>query len=77
MKARVNGQITAHEVRLVSEDGVELGVHSLTAALKLARSREEDLVEIDPDSSPPVCQVIDYGKYRFRLQQAQKDREHD
>ena len=59
----MNLQITASEVRLISEDGADLGVHSRTAALDLVRSLGEDLVEVDPDSTPPVCQVIDYGKY--------------
>ena len=77
MRARVNLQVTASEVRLVSEDGADLGVHSRDAALEWARSRSEDLVEIDPDSTPPVCQVIDYGKYQYRLQQARKNRNHD
>jgi translation initiation factor IF-3 len=77
MRARVNLQITASEVRLISEDGADLGVHSRAAALDLVRSRGEDLVEVDPDSAPPVCQVIDYGKYQYRLQQARKDRGHD
>ena len=76
MRARVNLQITASEVRLVSEDGADMGVFSLAAALELVRSRNEDLVEIDPDSTPPVCQVIDYGRYRYRLQQMRKDRVH-
>ena len=77
MRARVNLQITASEVRLVSEDGADRGVFSRAAALDLVRSRGEDLVEIDPDSTPPVCQVIDYGTYQYRLQQMRKDRAHD
>jgi translation initiation factor IF-3 len=77
MQARVNLQITASEVRLISEDGADLGVHSRAAALELVRVRREDLVEVDPDSTPPVCQAIDYGKYQYRLQQARKDRNHD
>jgi len=77
MRARVNLQITASEVRLISEDGTDMGVLPRDAALELVRSRREDLVEVDPDSTPPVCQVIDHGKYQFRLQQARKDRDHD
>jgi translation initiation factor IF-3 len=77
MHARVNGQITASKVRLISEDGADLGVFSRADALELVRSGKGDLVEVDPDSTPPVCQVIDYGKYQYRLQQARKDRAHD
>ena len=77
MQAKVNGQIKASTVRVVSEDGVDMGVFSLRDALALVVSRKEDLVEIDSEAEPPVCQVINYGKYRYRLQQARKDREHE
>lgn len=73
--ARVNGNITAKEVRVVDEDGNSLGILALKQALDLARSRGEDLIEIGPDDTPPLCQVMDYGKYRWRLQQARNDRE--
>ena len=65
MRARINGQITAHEVKVVSEDGKILGVFAIADALRLVASRREDLVEIGPDEVPPVCQAIDYGKYRY------------
>ena len=74
MKARVNGQIKANEVRVISEDGAEIGVLTIDEALKLAASRRQDLVEIEPDSKPPVCQAIDYGRYRYRLQEEEKRR---
>ncbi len=74
MRARVNGQITASQVKVISEDGDELGIFSIYDALKLVASRREDLVEIDLESTPPICQAIDYGKHRYRLQQ---DRQHD
>lgn len=77
MRARVNGRITASQVKVISEDGDELGVFSIRDALKLVASRKEDLVEIDPESVPPICQAIDYGKYRYRLQRAAMDRQHD
>ena len=67
MKARVNLQILAPELRVVSEDGMDLGVFSREQALEMARRRREDLVEIGPEELPPVCQMIDYGKYRYRL----------
>jgi translation initiation factor IF-3 len=72
MRARVNGQITASPVRVVSQDGADLGVHSIADALKLVLSRKEDLVEVEPAAVPPVCQAIDYGKYQYRLQQSGK-----
>ena len=61
MLARVNGKITATRVRVVDEAGLELACLSIAEALHLARSRNEDLVEIDPEAEPPTCQVIDYG----------------
>jgi len=67
MPPRVNGKIKAAEVRLVDENGAELGVFSLSDALALAQSHNIDLIEIDPESTPPPCQVIDYGKYRYRV----------
>jgi len=77
MQARVNGQIKASQVTLIDEDGADLGVFSLSDALALARSQGIDLVEIHPDSTPPVCQVIDYGKYQYQLQQRRNDRDHE
>jgi translation initiation factor IF-3 len=77
MRARVNGRITAREVRVIDEIGEELGVLALSRALDLARGRGEDLIEVGPDDVPPLCQIMDYGKYRWQLQQSRKDREHD
>ena len=77
MPARVNGKITATRVRLIDDAGGELGVLTLERALDLARSRGEDLVEVGPDETPPLCQLIDYGKYRWRLQQAPEARKRD
>jgi translation initiation factor IF-3 len=77
MRARVNGRITARVVRVIDEFGEELGVLTLSRALDLARSRGEDLIEVGPDDKPPLCQIMDYGKYSWQVQQARKDREHD
>ena len=77
MPARVNGKITGTQVRLIDDAGGELGVLTLEHALDLARSRGEDLVEVGPDDTPPLCQVIDYGKYRWRIEQAREARKHD
>ncbi len=61
------------EVRLIGPDGAQLGVKPLPEALSLARSLELDLVEIAPMAAPPVCKILDYGKYRYEL--AQRDKE--
>jgi len=70
---RVNGKIRAREVRVVDADGGQMGVLSIGDALTLARNRAVDLVEIAPNATPPVCRLVDYGKYRY--EQAKKDKE--
>jgi translation initiation factor IF-3 len=70
---RVNGKIRAREVRVVDVNGGQLGVLSIGDALTLARNRAVDLVEIAPNATPPVCRLVDYGKYRY--EQAKKDKE--
>ena len=70
---RVNGKIRAREVRVIGVDGKQLGVISLSDALNLARASGVDLVEIAPTATPPVCRVVDYGKYRY--EQAKKEKE--
>ena len=70
---RVNGKIRAREVRVIGIDGKQLGVLSLSEALNLARASGVDLVEIAPTANPPVCRVVDYGKYRY--EQAKKEKE--
>ena len=77
MLPRINGKISAKQVRIVDESGNELGVFSLADALSLARSRGDDLIEIEAEEEPPLCRVMDYGKYRWQLQQAQNDRAHE
>lgn len=71
-KHRLNEQITAREVRVVDEKGVALGIMSKNEALKLAESKELDLVEIAPHANPPVCKIIDYGKFQYELQKREK-----
>ncbi|MDO3383915.1 translation initiation factor IF-3 [Gilvimarinus algae] len=66
-KARINDQIEADEVRLIGADGDQVGVVSLTEALKVAQDADLDLVEIAPDSTPIVCKVMDYGKHLFEI----------
>jgi translation initiation factor IF-3 len=70
---RVNGKIRAREVRVIGHDGKQLGVLALGEAINLARSHGVDLVEIAPNAVPPVCRVVDYGKYRY--EQSKKEKE--
>jgi translation initiation factor IF-3 len=70
---RVNGKIRAREIRVIGVDGNQLGVMSLAEALTLARTSRVDLVEIAPNASPPVCRLVDYGKFRY--EQAKRDKE--
>src|SRR5438874_4638284 len=65
---RINREITAPEVRLVAENGDQLGIKSVVEALRLAEESNVDLVEIAPLAVPPVCKLMDYGKFRYREQ---------
>jgi translation initiation factor IF-3 len=65
---RINREITAPEVRLVAENGDQLGIKSVVEALRLAEEANVDLVEIAPLANPPVCKLMDYGKFRYREQ---------
>lgn len=69
----INEQIRDKEVRLVSEDGEQLGIMSAKDAMKIAREANLDLVKIAPQAKPPVCKVIDYGKYRYELARKEKE----
>jgi translation initiation factor IF-3 len=70
---RVNGKIRAREVRVIGSDGQQLGILSLGDALTLARQQTVDLVEIAPNATPPVCRLVDFGKFRY--EQAKRDKE--
>lgn len=70
---RVNGKIRAREVRVIGVDGKQLGVISLSEAINLARINGVDLVEIAATATPPVCRLVDFGKFRY--EQAKKDKE--
>ena len=70
---RVNGKIRAREVRVIGVDGKQLGIITLTEALNLARQNAVDLVEIAAAAVPPVCRLVDFGKYRY--EQAKKDKD--
>ena len=69
----INGQIRDKEVRVISEDGEQLGIMSSKDAMKLAREAELDLVKIAPKAQPPVCKIIDYGKYKYELARKEKE----
>jgi translation initiation factor IF-3 len=69
-QTRINDRIRVPEVRLVGEDGKQIGVVKTTEALAYAQERDLDLVEVAPDARPPVCRVLDYSKYKY--EQAQK-----
>ena len=70
---RINEQIRVREVRLIDEEGKQLGVVAITEALRLAQEAVLDLVEIAPQASPPVCKILDYGKYRFELEKKNRE----
>ena len=69
----INEQIRDKEVRVVSENGDQLGVMSAKDAMKLAQEAELDLVKIAPKAQPPVCKIIDYGKYKYELTRREKE----
>ena len=62
---RVNEQIRASQVRVIGADGAQLGILPIVEALELARQAELDLVEVAPNEQPPVCRIMDYGKYKY------------
>ena len=67
-KQRINEEIDAPEVRLIGEDGEQLGIVSLRSALEIAEEAGLDLVEIAPMAQPPVCRVMDFGKFKYQEQ---------
>jgi translation initiation factor IF-3 len=70
---RVNQRIRSKEIRLIGETGEQLGIVDVSEALELAKNEHLDLVEVSPNEDPPVCRLMDYGRFRFL--QAKKDRE--
>lgn len=73
IEARINYKIRAKEVRTIDVDGKQLGILPLTEALKLAEQRGLDLVEVAPNAVPPVCRIMDYGKYRYEQTKREKE----
>ena len=69
---RINERIRVPEVRLIDENGQQVGIMKTNEALRYAESRELDLVEVAPDAKPPVCRVLDYSKYKYEQIQKQK-----
>lgn len=69
----INEQIRDREVRVIGEDGEQLGVMPTKEALKLAREAELDLVKIAPNAKPPVCRIVEYGKYRYEQIRREKE----
>lgn len=73
MKERINKQIRAAEVRVIDAEGANLGVFSIEEALQMAESQGVDLIEISPAAKPPICKLMEYGKYQYELKKkAQK-----
>ncbi len=69
---RINRFIKSRQVRLIDEEGKNLGIVNIEEALKIAESRGYDLVEVSPSAVPPVCRMMDYGKYKYELQKKEK-----
>jgi translation initiation factor IF-3 len=70
---RINSEIRARDVRVISSEGEQLGVMSIRDALQVAMEKELDLVEVAPNARPPVCRIMDYGKYRYEQTKRQKE----
>ncbi|MEC4676282.1 MAG: translation initiation factor IF-3, partial [Nitrospirota bacterium] len=66
-KISINDRIRAREVRVIDSDGVQIGLMSVREALSIAGEKDLDLVEISPNVVPPVCKILDFGKYNYQL----------
>ena len=75
---RINEKITSREVRVINLEGDQLGIFPIAEALNIARDANRDLVEVSPNASPPVCRIMDYGKFKYeqskKTYQAKKKR---
>ena len=69
----INEQITFKEVRVIDSDGSQLGVLPIAAAIDAAYAKDLDLVAVSPNANPPVCKIMDYGKYRFEIAKREKE----
>lgn len=72
-ETRINGDITAPQIRLIGVDGEQLGIVGLAQALSMAEEAEIDLVEIAPQAAPPVCRLMDYGKFKYHESKKQHE----
>ena len=70
---RINEMIRVREVRLIDEEGNQLGIVPTPEALRMAKDKGLDLVEVSPNANPPVCKILDYGKYRFEQEKKLRD----
>lgn len=70
---RINEHIRVREVRLIDDEGGQNGIVSTREALELARERNLDLVEVSPNANPPVCKILDFGKYRYEQEKRLRD----
>ena len=70
---RVNEMIRVREVRLIDENGEQKGIVPTIEALRMAREQDLDLVEVSPNANPPVCKILDFGKYRFEQEKKLRD----
>ncbi|HEX8090171.1 MAG: translation initiation factor IF-3 [Blastocatellia bacterium] len=70
---RINERIRVREIRVIDEDGSQVGIMSPQQALEIARSKGLDLVEIAPQAQPPVCRIINFGKYQYEQKKKQKE----
>ena len=68
----MNEEIVSEQVRVIDIDGKQLGIMLINDALEIAEEREQDLVEIAPQAAPPVCKIIDYGKFKYEQQKREK-----
>jgi translation initiation factor IF-3 len=73
-KPLINNRIRAREVRLIDETGKQLGIVELTKALQIAKERNLDLIQVTDKVEPPVCKILDYGKYLYQLQKKERDK---
>ena len=69
----INDEITDKEVRLIDADGNQMGIMDIKKAMEAAEEKNLDLVKIAPQANPPVCRIMDYGKYRFELSKKEKE----
>ncbi len=72
-ETQINEEIRDKEIRLIDSDGGQLGIISTEKAMEIALEKKLDLVMISPTANPPVCKILDYGKYRYELQKKEKE----